>query len=96
MGEASTYKTQRLIKTATSQFQTVSGGIGAKDLTGADTIKAVGKGTGQAVDRLVSAGNGEAKVADLAECNHFNVLGRLIKTKYNEDTQLTECVIGVK
>ena len=49
MGEASTYKTQRLIKTATSQFQTVSGGIGAKDLTGADTIKAVGKGTGQAV-----------------------------------------------
>jgi hypothetical protein len=54
------------------------------------------KGTGQAGDRLVSAGNGEAKVADLAECNHFNVLGRLIKTKYNEDTQLTECVIGVK
>ena len=49
MGEASTYKTQRLIKTATSQFQTVSGGIGAKDLAGADTIKAVGKGAGQAV-----------------------------------------------
>jgi len=24
------------------------------------------------------------------------VVGRLIKDKYNEETQLTECVIGVK
>jgi len=54
------------------------------------------KGTGQAGDRLVSAGNGEARVATAEECNHFNVLGRLIKTKYNEETALTECVIGVK
>jgi len=54
------------------------------------------KGRGNAGDRVVSAGNGEAKVANLDECNHFNVLGRLIKTKYNEETQLAECVIGVK
>ena len=54
------------------------------------------KGTGRAGDRLVSAGNGEARVATAEECNHFNVLGRLIKTKYNEETALTECVIGVK
>ena len=54
------------------------------------------KGCGNAGDRIVSAGNGEAKVAGLDECNHFNVLGRLIKTKYNEKTALTECVIGVK
>ena len=54
------------------------------------------KGTGKAGDRLVSAGNGEAKVADLDECTAFNVLGRLIKDKYNVETQLTECVIGVK
>jgi len=54
------------------------------------------KGSGQAGDRIVSAGNGEARVANLDECTHFNVLGRLIKTKYNEETQLTECVIGVK
>ena len=54
------------------------------------------KGRGNAGDRVVSAGNGEAKVADLDECTHFNVLGRLIKTKYNEETQLAECVIGVK
>tara|TARA_Y100000114_G_scaffold54102_1_gene49415 strand:+ start:1915 stop:3543 length:1629 start_codon:yes stop_codon:yes gene_type:complete len=54
------------------------------------------KGKGKAGDRIVSASNGEARVAEKAECNHFNVLGRLIKTKYNEETALTECVIGVK
>ena len=54
------------------------------------------KGAGKAGDRIVSAGNGQARVAQTAECNHFNVLGRLIKDKYNEETVLTECVIGVK
>jgi hypothetical protein len=54
------------------------------------------KGTGKAGDRIVSAGNGEARVAGLDECTAFNTLGRLIKDKYNEETALTECVIGVK
>ena len=54
------------------------------------------QGTGQAGDRIVSAGNGLAKVANLDECTTFNVLGRLVKAKYNEETTLTECVIGVK
>ena len=54
------------------------------------------KGTGKAGDRVVSAGNGEARVAELEECTAFNTLGRLIKHKYNEQTTLTECVIGVK
>ena len=54
------------------------------------------RGTGSAGSRIVSAGNGEAKIAELDDCNHFNVLGRLLKTKYNEDLALTECVIGVK
>jgi hypothetical protein len=54
------------------------------------------QGTGRAGDRVVSAGNGEARVAKINDCTHFNVLGRLIKTKYNEETALTECVIGVK
>jgi len=53
-------------------------------------------GTGKAGDRVVSAGNGEARVADLEECTAFNTLGRLIKDKYNKETALTECVIGVK
>ena len=54
------------------------------------------KGKGEAGDRIVSAGNGEARVASIEECTTFNTLGRLIKHKYNEDTALTECVIGVK
>jgi len=54
------------------------------------------KGKGEAGDRIVSAGNGEARVANLDECTAFNTLGRLIKHKYNEETALTECVIGVK
>ena len=54
------------------------------------------KGEGKQGDRIVSAGNGEARVGTEAEINHFNVLGRLIKDKYSMDTQLTECVIGVK
>tara|TARA_B110000858_G_scaffold34994_1_gene39108 strand:+ start:15 stop:1646 length:1632 start_codon:yes stop_codon:yes gene_type:complete len=53
-------------------------------------------GTGQAGDRVVSAGNGEARVANLDECTAFNTLGRLLKDKYNKETALTECVIGVK
>ena len=54
------------------------------------------QGTGKAGDRVVSAGNGEARVAEIDECTAFNTLGRLIKHKYNKETALTECVIGVK
>jgi len=54
------------------------------------------QGTGKAGDRIVSAQNGEARVANLDDCTAFNVLGRLIKHKYNEQTALTECVIGIK
>jgi len=54
------------------------------------------QGTGKAGDRVVSAGNGQARVAHLEECTAFNTLGRLIKDKYNVETALTECVIGVK
>ena len=53
-------------------------------------------GKGKAGDRVVSAENGAARVASLEECTAFNVIGRLIKDKYQEDTALTECVIGVK
>jgi len=53
-------------------------------------------GKGSAGDRIVSAGTGMARVAELDECTAFNTIGRLIKDKYNEETALTECVIGVK
>ena len=54
------------------------------------------QGTGKAGDRIVSTGNGDARVADLEKCTAFNTIGRLIKDKYNKETALTECVIGVK
>jgi hypothetical protein len=54
------------------------------------------QGTGKAGDRVVSANNGEARVAGIEECTAFNTLGRLLKDKYNKETALTECVIGVK
>jgi hypothetical protein len=53
-------------------------------------------GGGRAGDRIVAAGAGIARVADLQDCTAFNVLGRLIQDKYSSETQLTECVIGVK
>ena len=55
------------------------------------------QGVGKAGDRIVSSSTaGVARVADLAECTAFNVLGRLIQDKYSQQTQLTECAIGVK
>ena len=63
-------------------------------LKGRVLVKLAGKG--KAGDRVVSAGNGAARVANIDECTAFNTLGRLIKDKYNEETALTECVIGVK
>lgn len=55
------------------------------------------QGVGKAGDRIVSSSTaGVARVADLAECTAFNVLGRLIQDKYSQQTELTECAIGVK
>jgi len=63
-------------------------------LKGRVPVRVAGKGS--AGDRIVSAGTGMARVADLNECTAFNTLGRLIKDKYNEEVALTECVIGIK
>ena len=55
------------------------------------------QGAGKKGDRIVSSDTaGIARVAKLAECTAFNVLGRLIQDKYSQQTELTECVIGVK
>ena len=70
--------------------------LGGEAAPAGSLLSRAAAGTGKAGDRIVSALNGEARVATPDECNHFNVLGRLIKDKYNEDTALTECVIGVK
>ena len=63
-------------------------------LKGRVPVKVTGQGL--AGDRIVSAGWGEARTATLEECTTFNVVGRLIKDKYNEQTALVECIIGVK
>ena len=63
-------------------------------LKGRVPVKISGKGS--AGDRIISAGLGAARVASEGEATTFNTLGRLIKHKYNEETALTECVIGVK
>ena len=55
------------------------------------------EGIGKAGDRIVASSTaGVARVAELDQCTAFNVLGRLIQDKYNTQTELTECVIGVK
>jgi len=55
------------------------------------------QGVGKAGDRIVSSSTaGVARIAELAECTAFNVLGRLIQDKYSQQTELTECAIGVK
>ena len=64
-------------------------------LQGRVRVKVQGKG--KKGDRIVSSSTaGVARVVDLDQCTAFNVLGRLLQDKYNIDTELTECVIGVK
>ena len=63
-------------------------------LKGRVFVKVIGEG--KAGDRIVSAGNGLARVGKMEECTAFNVLGRLIGDKYSVDTQMIECIIGVK
>jgi hypothetical protein len=64
-------------------------------LQGRVRVKVQGKG--KKGDRIVSSSTaGVARVVDLDQCTAFNVLGRMLQDKYNIDTELTECVIGVK
>jgi len=63
-------------------------------LKGRVPVKVTGKGS--AGDRIVSGSYGTARVAQPGEATNFNTLGRLLKDKYNEETALTECVVGVK
>ena len=63
-------------------------------LKGRVPVRVTGKGL--AGDRIVSGSYGTARVAQPGEATSFNTLGRLLKDKYNEETALTECVVGVK
>ena len=64
-------------------------------LQGRVRVKVQGKG--KKGDRIVSSSTaGVARVVGLDQCTAFTVLGRLLQDKYSIDTELTECVIGVK
>jgi hypothetical protein len=60
-------------------------------VTGRVPVRAIGqvrKG-----DRLVSAGNGLARVAKKSEITPFNVIGRALENKYTEDEDLVLCIV---
>jgi len=63
-------------------------------MTGRVPVKVVGqvrKG-----DRLVSAGNGQARVAQSGEATAFNVIGRALKDKLDADSGTVEAIVTIK
>jgi len=62
-------------------------------MTGRVPIRVVGRGSKG--DRLVSAGNGCARVAHLEECTAFNVIGRLLVNKETDGEELAMSVVSV-
>jgi len=64
-------------------------------LKGRTRVKIIG--VGKKGDRIVSSNvRGVAMVATIDNCSAFNVLGRLLSDKYDNNITLHECVIGVK
>ena len=47
-------------------------------------------------DRLVSAGNGVARVAQPGEATMFNVIGRALENKDSEELGMIEATVSVK
>jgi len=47
-------------------------------------------------DRLVSAGNGHARVAVPGEATAFNVIGRVLENKHSNEVELTPAVVTIK
>jgi len=47
-------------------------------------------------DRLVSAGNGHARVAAPGEATAFNVIGRVLENKHSDVVELTPAVVTIK
>ena len=63
-------------------------------MTGRVPVKVIGivnKG-----DRLVSAGNGLARAAQSGEANAFNVIGRSLDSKQNQDQGMVEAIVTIK
>ena len=47
-------------------------------------------------DRLVSAGNGIARAADISEITAFNTIGRALKDKNTTGTGIVEAIVTIK
>ena len=63
-------------------------------MTGRVPVKVIGivnKG-----DRLVSAGNGLARAAQPGEATAFNVIGRSLESKQNQDQGMVEAIVTIK
>ena len=85
---------------STRPAYTMNGGAGDDDthpavaMTGRVPVKVTGvihKG-----DRLVSAGNGLARAAKPGEATAFNVIGRALDTKLNNDLGTVEAIVTIK
>ena len=63
-------------------------------MTGRVPVKVVG--TCNKGDRLVSAGNGLARAAGPGEANAFNVIGRALVNKIDNDEGLVEAIVTIK
>jgi hypothetical protein len=47
-------------------------------------------------DRLVSAGNGLARAAQVGEATAFNVIGRALRDKLDTDPGTVEAIVTIK
>jgi hypothetical protein len=63
-------------------------------MTGRVPVKVVG--TVNKGDRLVSAGNGLARAAQTGEATAFNVIGRSLESKQNQEQGLVEAIVTIK
>jgi hypothetical protein len=85
---------------STRPAYTMNGGAGENDthppvaMTGRVPVKCVG--TIRKGDRLVSAGDGVARAAQLGEATAFNVIGRSLENKTTTDIGVIEAIVTIK
>jgi hypothetical protein len=63
-------------------------------MTGRVPVRTIG--TVRKGDRLVSAGNGLARVAQPGEATAFNVIGRALKDKLDSGAGTVEAIVTIK
>jgi hypothetical protein len=85
---------------STRPAYTMNGGAGENDthpavaMTGRVPVKCVG--TISKGDRLVSAGDGVARAAQLGEATAFNVIGRSLENKHTAELGTIEAIVTIK